>query len=519
MKKALLFSFLMGLFWADSFAQTTWSNTIAKIIYANCSVCHRPGAIAPFSLMDYHNAYTMRSSIRYDVTIRKMPPWPPDVKYNRMAHERILSDQQIASIQNWVDSGAVRGDSTTEPAAPVFNDKSQLSRVDFTFHHPAYTVKNTSDDYRVYVLKSGLTKDRNIKSLEFLPGNRKIVHHILFFYDNTGKCAKLDKADPLPGYASSGGGVGVSEANLIGAWVPGQGIFQVPSGMGINIPKGADLVMQIHYAPGSKGRIDSTLVNISYDSVSSLRNVYLSPILNHSTNLVNGPLYIKAGASKWFHEKYTVPVDVSVLAIAPHMHNIGKKFKVYSVDSNNDTTRLINIDNWDFHWQGQYQFRKLMKIKAYATLYADAWYDNTTGNDHNPNSPPKDVSLGESTLDEMMLVYFSFLAYKPGDEKMILDSSNLVTDIEPSIVSTLIPSSINVYPNPAHGLIHIDLKDQKFKSARISVLDISGRLLLEKSFVSGTNTADLDATLLPHGLYLLKIITDEAIETRRMVIE
>ena len=285
--RKLFFLLLFVVSWFHGFAQKiTFSEHIAPIIYNNCSYCHHKGAIGPFSLTSFNDVYTQRYLIANDVIIHKMPPWPPDPNFKRLSHERLITQNQIDLIKAWVDSGAVLGDSTKEPSAPVYNNASVLKNVSLSKTIPTYTVEANTDIYRCFAIPSGTNVNKVLTGLEFIPGNRKIVHHILLYCDTTGACAKLDAADPKPGYLHFGG-VGSNSAILIGGWVPGSSAMILPTNMGMTIPAGADLVIQIHYAPGNIGAEDSTSFNIQFTNATGLREVYQQPALNHFTSLLS----------------------------------------------------------------------------------------------------------------------------------------------------------------------------------------------------------------------------------------
>lgn len=518
--KRIILALTLIAFGTNSYAlQITYSEHIAPIIYANCTYCHHQGAIAPFTLVSYSDVYNQRASIRTAVDQRIMPPWPPDIKYSRLSHERILSSSQIDMIKTWVDNGAPRGDSTKEPALPIYKTNTQLPSVDLSKTIPTYTVSSTTDDYRCFAIPSGLTTDKILTALEFLPANRKAVHHILLYYDLSGQCAALDKADSKPGYAGFGG-VGSNSAVLVGGWVPGASPTLLPSGMGVTIPKGADLVLQIHYAPGNKGEMDSSMFNIQFSSNTGLREVYQEAALNHFNTMVNGPLIIPANKTKSFTEEYTIPVDVTLIGIAPHMHLIGKTIKSYAVDKKGDTTQLININNWNFHWQGFYQYRKTIVLKAGTKVYAEAEYDNTSNNTSNPNYPPKTVTAGESTTNEMMLVFFSYLVYQSGDENIVLDTSALISGIKNEIQTTNDNSLLKIFPNPATENIHLNFTLTHNSMSKVSVYNMQGQEVISKNmnFNSGNQSIPLSTSGLPAGTYLCRIITQEGVLTQRLTL-
>jgi hypothetical protein len=525
MKRITIVLFAVFCGFAAKAQKYTFSKDVASVVYANCTYCHHEGAIAPpqYRLTGYSDVYALRYTIKSYINSLKMPPWPPDPKYTRLAHERILSQDQINMITSWVDNGADRGDSTKEPALPVYSTNSQLSSIDISKTIPTYTVSTNTDDYRCFAISGAFSAAKILTGVEFKPANGKSVHHILLYYDTTGTCAKLDKADTKPGYASFGG-VGSNNAVLIGGWVPGSSAITMPKGMGMTIPKGADLVMQIHYAPGSNGEKDSTSFDMQFSSNTGLREVYQQAALNHMTSMINGPLVIPANTVRSFKEKVSVPFDVSVIGIAPHMHLLGQNIKVYAVDSKGDTLPLIKVNKWDFHWQGFYQFRKVVVLKMGTVVYAEATYDNTTNNPENPNSPPKKVTAGESTTDEMMLVFFGFLAYQKGDENIVLDSSamsSIVTATQENSEPSPVLNFMDVRPNPAASAVSLSFDLPKAADVKIEIRSLQWQLMLSGTYAMPSGRSDLPISLpqLPAGVYFVTAFSNGNMATKRLVIE
>lgn len=405
---------------------SNWSNDIADIIYTKCTSCHRSGGIAPFTLENYQECIDNLTDIKRVVEKGIMPPWPPDQAYSRFAHERSLTADQKTKLLNWINNGSDRGDITKEPSLPVFPSNGDLNGTpDAKYLAPLFTVKATADIYQCFVIKNTENIDRYINAMEVIPGNRNSVHHVLVYYDKSGQAKKHDDASQEPGYLSFGG-IGVSSAELIGAWVPGSFPTQYPSGMGVKLPAGGDIVMQIHYPGSANGQMDQTLLKLYYSKEANVRQVFISPILDHLGTLINGPLIIPANSVKTFTSEYKInSFKTTVLSVAPHMHLIGKSIEVFAQDPNGTKKNLIKINDWDFHWQGAYSYPKPIVFNPGTKLTAHATYDNTSNNLNNPNNPPKLVTLGEKTTDEMLLVYFTFLLYQSGDENIIVDSSFL----------------------------------------------------------------------------------------------
>jgi hypothetical protein len=356
------------------------------------------------------------------VVTNQMPPYLPDVAYNHLAGERVLTAAEKSLIIDWVNAGAPAGDTSNVLPPPVYTNTQVITSPDLSARIPDFTIPNTGTDlYQAFVITNPNPLSKYITQIEVIPGNRNVVHHVLVYQDTSYAPVANDSAASGPGYVSFGG-IGSPTAKLIATWVPGSSVYTLPAGMGIKLSAGSRIIVQIHYPDGSAGQMDSTRINVKLDAGTTLRNVTIAPVLNQ-LNMTNGPLFIPADSVRVFYAQYTVPVNVTAISVGPHAHLLCKKFEVYGVTPVGDTIKMIKINDWDFHWQGSHSFQKPIKLPAGTVLHSMAYYDNTVNNPDNPNSPPQDVSRGESTTDEMMLVYFAYLPYQTGDENIVIDTA------------------------------------------------------------------------------------------------
>lgn len=510
------FLFLMAGYCATAFvgAQTPkWAEDIAPILYTNCTGCHVQGGIAPFSLVGYQSAVDYSSSVRNAVSKRIMPPWPADPKYSRFAHEKLLSNDEIQKITDWVDNGMPQGNLANAPVDPQPKTATSIVSPDLKLKMPDYLVNTTSDEYRCFVIPTGLNVDKFLTEIEVVPGNLSVVHHVLVFHDTSSLPLQLDKNDPDPGYLGFGG-TGSSSSKLIGVWVPGQDPFKMPPGMGIKMEKQGYIILQVHYPSYISNTTDSSKVYFKFSSA-SLREVFIAPALNHTApSLQNGPLYIPANQKKSFNSKYTLPVDISIFAVAPHMHLLGKSITAYGVTAGGDTMPFIHIPNWDFHWQRTYSFRNVVKTPRLMTLWAEAYYDNTTANANNPNQPPKAVALGEGTGDEMLLVYFWYTLYQAGDENIVIDGS------APKNVGTtvLARKAVKSYPNPADNVVIIDNWNGNPGSLLCHIYSFSGQLIQKCDFrVLPNGGLEVNVQDVPAGTWLLRVADGKSLHIQPLV--
>lgn len=515
----VLFAFIQKV----AVAQTPdWSTSVAPIIYNHCSGCHHSGSIAPFALMSYQDAVTEAPSILHDVQNRIMPPWPPDPSYKHLAHERILSQQEINTIVSWVNNGTPQGNISLAPPPPTFSTNGLLPGTpDYIGQIPTFTSPAGvgQDVYQCFVIPHTDSIDRYITAFEAVPGNAGIVHHVLVFADTTGICRRLDSLSPGPGYLNFGG-VGTDSAVLIGGWVPGSAPLVYPSPFGVKLPHNADIVLQIHYPANTIGKKDSTQVHFFFSSSNTgMRDLYIAPVLNYFDN-INAPLYIPANTTRSFNETFTTPFSFSLLGIAPHMHLIGKSIQVYGINAG-DTQNYIKVNNWDFHWQGFYLFPKIVKVAASTLVRADAFYDNTTSNPSNPNLPPQDVYAGESTTNEMMLVFFVFTLYAPGDENIVIDSTATLSTLPVNYYKG--QQLLTPYPNPTSNELIVKCYFDVPDKGSMDLLNVQGKVVhhfsSNQNINEGYNTFSYSLPELPNGQYILRVCTSKQVLTQTVIVQ
>jgi len=500
----------------------TFSEDIASIIYSNCTSCHRSGGIAPFALESYNDVVTNSALIPFYISNGIMPPWPPDTSYQHYAGERVLTQQEIDDITDWINGGMLEGDTAMTPDPPIFVVGSSIGVPDIKLQIPTYTSKAiSSDEYVCFSIPINIPSTKFIKAIEVIPGNKAIVHHALAYYDEAGT-VQTDTTD---------GCLGVNGASLMTGFTPGAGPTIFPStgnmNMGMTIMPNSNLVLQIHYPEGSGGQLDSTYVNIFFypDSVTNIREVSAGPILS------NWLLAIPANTTQTFNAQYpqgagTLPSSFSLLTVFPHMHLLGQSIEAYAVSAANDTLNFSRINNWDFEWQGFYNFKKVLVLNAGDKLYAKAVYDNTTANPNNPNNPPQLVIAGESTTDEMFLVYFHYLPYEPGDELLNLDSLlSLPLGIAHDPKKDDVAQVLTAYPNPFSDGTTFQYYLNADAEVTLQIIDVLGRTINTVSLkqTRGLQTYhwkgdDTGGNQVKNGLYYFHLKIGGALVSKRTVI-
>lgn len=516
---ALAFCLTSGWAVSNAAETPTWSADVAKIIYTNCTPCHRTGEIAPFALETYEQVSDFGYSVKRAVEKREMPPWPPAKGHGTFVGNRSLSDADVETIAKWVDGGMPAGDLTSAPKPPTFPEGSQLGTPDLVLTMgETWTVQNNNKDvYRYFVLPTKLLQDRNVKAIEFRPGNAAVVHHVLYFLDTSGTARKKDAEDPLPGYSGFGDPGFESVSSFLG-WVPGAQTRFYPPTIGAKMYANSDFVIQVHYAPSTTVQTDQSRVNIFFQPASEVRQV--QQFAMNIRNLPQGQKFeIPPNKIQPFTTSFTVPYEISVIGIAPHMHLLGKDCRAYATTPKGDTIRLISVPQWDFHWQGGYTYKNPVRIPRGSKLFYEASYDNTINNLENPNTPPKTVRWGEGTSDEMLLCYFHWLPFQPGDETLDMETK-LPTSVDD--VTAGAPFSVEAWPSVATETIHLAVESDADRTIILELVDLAGsrvNLTLDRHNIpQGASTLAIPATNLAAGVYVIQATSGNRAASCRVVV-
>ena len=308
-------------------------------------------------------------------------------------------------IASWVADGAPEGEASDLPEPLVFTPGWSLGPPDQTLSmEESFTPDFAKGDvYRCFLLPESHSEDRFVAAVEVAPGSRAIVHHVLLFADGTDTAERLDRADPGSGYTCFGG-PGFTPVAFLGGWAPGNQPRLLPDGIGIQLPGASRVVMQVHYsARGGAPEADQTAIGLHFAKTAVRKRLLLAPLVNESFTIPAGNPDYEVRASIPY-----IPFDVHALAVMPHMHLLGKKMTLTATLPDGRQSCLVNVPDWDFHWQGTYYYKTPIALPIGTRLDLSARYDNSSENPENPSNPPQNVSWGESTTDEMCLAFLYF---------------------------------------------------------------------------------------------------------------
>jgi mono/diheme cytochrome c family protein len=207
---------------ADDAGPVTFNKHIAPILFRQCAECHRPGQVAPFSLLTYAEARKRAALIQTVTSEHIMPPWKSVEGHGSFVGERRLAAKEIEVIARWVKQGKPEGDPKDLPANPQFTEGWKLGKPDIVVKMgAAYEVPSEGRDaYRNFVFALDVPEGKYIKAAEFRPSNRRVVHHAQLSVDTTGGCRKQDEADPAPGFDGGGSPPGQLFPGSMATWPP-----------------------------------------------------------------------------------------------------------------------------------------------------------------------------------------------------------------------------------------------------------------------------------------------------------
>jgi hypothetical protein len=424
--------------------QVTYAEHIAPIIYQNCTKCHIEGEAGPFTLITYNDVAKRGQLVKYMVSERIMPPWPADATYSHFADEMVLTDEQIDLVKRWVDEGLLPGDTANLEAPDRILDKVHFGEPDLIIPVPKVSIKGNNEDlFLVMKIPYEIPRDTFVRAIEFVPGNKRLVHHVnthlLQFEDgkkknvNEGKLwVNQDQAQSQTIHKELGilqdDGSYPRMTPSVSNYLPGALFSFYPEEIGGYqlSKKGAFYLNDMHFGPSAIDAVDSSYYKIYYGTKPPKRPVSEFQMGTLGIAPVVPELIVPANAVKTFHIQTTIPEDISLISIVPHMHLIGKKFWAYAIKPGGDTIPLIRINNWDFRWQYFYKFKKLLKIPRGTTIYVEGVYDNTMQNPNNPFSPPREIrerNGSMKTTDEMFQLIVTYVPYEKGDEDFDLEKA------------------------------------------------------------------------------------------------
>jgi hypothetical protein len=370
-------------------ASVSYTDDIVPILQENCVSCHHDGAIGPWSMSSHAMVRGWSPMMREVVMTRRMPPGQIDGHVGKkIAEVAGLNIEEKQKLIHWIDAGAPMGEGVDPLPQMTFTDgKFSLGEPDMVFKVPAQSIPATGIvDYRYVPVELNLDRDVWIRAMEFVPGDREVLHHVITYLSSPA-----DKSGSEQNKAAERG-------DNIGGFAPGRQPDQFRDNSGRFIPKGSNLLLQMHYTTSGRETVDETEVGLF---------IYDKPPAFVMSGGVAGQrrFLVPPGAKEhMLRGEQLVERDAYLYEMTPHMHFRGKHMS-YSVEyPDGKTEQLLSVPKYDFNWQFNYRLEEPLFLPAGSKLIATGAMDNSGRNPGNPD-PTKPVFFGLQTMHEM---FFGF---------------------------------------------------------------------------------------------------------------
>jgi hypothetical protein len=397
----------IGIGAAISLPAQTFTKDVAPILQRNCQGCHRPGQAAPFSLLSYEQARPWAQAMKAAVLEKKMPPWFADPRFGKFSNEPSLSRSEINTLVAWVDAGAPKGAPGDLPAPKAFVEGWTIPKPDIIFQLPKpFRVPATGImEYQYVIIPTNFSKDTWVEQVQAAPTDYSVVHHIVAYVRAPGSNYFKDKPkneffEAPPSKTEDTAPKNTTKDDVPSDWLTGFAPGQPPDvfkpGQAKLIPAGSDIVLEVHYMPEGKATTDQSRLGLVLAKEPPTERTMTISALNMSFKIPPGDANFRVDAS------YTMPEDVTLLGMHPHMHMRGKsaEYRITFPDGKAET--LLNVPKYNWHWQLWYDLTEPLKLPKGTKLECTEHFDNSRNNPENPD-PTKTVIWGQQSFDEMMI--------------------------------------------------------------------------------------------------------------------
>ena len=431
MRFAIAIALLVPIARADS--PPTFAHDIAPIVYEKCAACHHAGAAAPFSLLTYDDVKKRAAQIAAATKSGYMPPWlpekSPEAGYGEFQDDRRLTQEQIETISAWARAGAPEGPAAEIPPAPLYASDWTLGPPDLVLEakNPVQLPASGRDIYWNLIFDPHMTERRWVRAVEIRPGLPRVVHHANLLVDRAG-AARLQEKSPGKGFPGMDLVIGRSPFDPDGNflfWKPGNAPHVEPDGFAWPLGPGNQLVLNMHLQPSGKPEQVRPSIGLYFTDHRQTQFPLLVQLEDDQA------LDIPAGTRDFpVSDDFKLPLDADILAVYPHAHYLGKLLEAYATLPDGSKKWLIRIPNWDQNWQAVYYYREPVFLPKDSVIHMRYHYDNSTANPRNPNSPPKRVTAGNQSTDEMAHLWLQILPHAPGDHRRELEAAVMRHRIE-----------------------------------------------------------------------------------------
>ena len=415
----------------------TFFRDVLPFLHTQCQKCHSPGQAGPFSLLSYDDAVEWAELAIEEIAARRMPPAQIDSDLDFVG-QKPPTAVEVAMLREWVATGKPEGNAADTPKLAPLPDSSafqdDLGPPDIVIEQPELTQLGShgNDVYRNIMFPLNRDEDLRVRAIQFLPGNRKVVHHALVGHlpretaeqavrEHGGRDGFSHPDDRAGGFQDSHGigfrvppvrEDGQPRAAFVSGFVPGVRATVAPDGAAVVIPAGCDLSAQVHYVRTGKLETDSSRLGLWLEKQPPRKVMNMIYLSGDFAVVPPGVTDFRVRGS------YTLPQDADFVGVVPHTHRLARWVELRAtLPGEKQPLLLLRVPQWDYNWQSPYNLKQPRRFPAGTRFEAECSFDNSSANPRNPFDPPQNVWHNETINDEMLLPMFMFSSEKPLDAK------------------------------------------------------------------------------------------------------
>jgi hypothetical protein len=446
---------------SDQSSQVTFAKDVLPILQKNCQSCHRPGQIAPMSLLSYQEARPWAKAIKAAVTMRKMPPWFADPNYGHFMNDRSLKQSEIETLVKWADSGAAEGNPKDLPAPIQWPKDGWGIQPEVVMNLPPHDVPAKGVlEWELIAFPAPFKGDTWVTSMEILPGDPSVVHHICFSFEKHQPTTAYNRYEwvqvprdetgnptpgnsgfaELPGMTIATRDVGSSEVKLRQGhptlkqtldfcYLPGASYDDYRKwNAGKLVPAGSDITVSLHYTPNGKALVDRTRIGFTVAKTPPPRKFIVQGSGEDAPVTAPTAASERAAFAASYNPEFAIPPnegnylappmditflkDVEIVRLRPHAHVRGKSAQYTVTYPDGRKEVVLDVPRYDFNWQLGYETS--LKLPKGTRMHFEFRYDNSVNNKNNPDAN-RWVYQGFQSWEEMMAPNLGFILDRDAD--------------------------------------------------------------------------------------------------------
>lgn len=387
--------------------ELTWHEDVQPMVEKHCTRCHYAGGLGIGNFQDAEVVDAMAEIMLSRIDSGEMPPPVSDPECRDYVGSGHLTMPQESRdvFSAWIDGGKLRGDPADtpeiEPIIETLADPDMIVQLPMPYTPTFEDTENPGNEYRCFVLDPELEETTFLTAMAPQVDQKALVHHIVLFTKNVDDITEEELSPD--GYSCIDDGMADGINGMVAGWAPGALPVEFPEGHGMRLTPDDRLILQMHYfqsGPEVVGVADQT--GYAFRTAPEVdRRVMMYPIGLYDFTIPAGDENYTDGF------EFTLPpgIGFDILAAFPHMHVLGKGYRLWADTAEDGRECVLESDQYDFDNQQTYMFKEPLSVQAGDTLGFECTWDNSADNPDQFFDEPQDIRYGERTNEEMCFTF------------------------------------------------------------------------------------------------------------------